>query len=141
MARHPRHLAPARRLPRGRRPRPLAPPRSLIAKDRQLHPQGTTYPLAMDAELFEHFLRDDSRVGAPLDGGYTGAAGGAACGDLSRISLTIADARVAAVSFDAEGCGASRAATAAVAEMVDGGSVLAAARIGIDEVEAALGGL
>src|SRR3954447_18912066 len=95
----------------------------------------------MDAELFEHFLRDDSRVGAPIDGGYTGAAGGAACGELSRISLTIADARVPAVSFDAEGCGASRAATAAVAEMVDGGSVLAAARIGTDEVEAALGGV
>jgi tRNA-uridine 2-sulfurtransferase len=48
---------------------------------------------------------------------------------------------VAAVSFDAEGCGATRAATAAVAEMVDGEEVLVAARIGIDEVDDAIGGL
>ncbi|HEY5977506.1 MAG TPA: tRNA 2-thiouridine(34) synthase MnmA [Solirubrobacterales bacterium] len=95
----------------------------------------------MEQELFEHYLRDDGRRGAPIDGGYTGAAGGAACGDLSRVSLAIEDARIAAVSFDAEGCGAARAATAAVAEMVDGEPVLAAARIGTDEVEATLGGL
>ena len=45
------------------------------------------------------------------------------------------------MSFDAEGCGATRAATAAVAEMVDGEPVVEAARIGTDEVDAALGGL
>ena len=39
----------------------------------------------------------------------------------------IEDGRVAAVSFDAEGCGATRAATAAVAEMVEGAPVLEAA--------------
>jgi tRNA-uridine 2-sulfurtransferase len=72
---------------------------------------------------------------------FTGAAGGAACGDLSRISLVIEDGRIAAVTFDAEGCGATRAATAAVAEMVDGEAVVAAARIGTDAVEEALGGL
>ncbi|HEU4944422.1 MAG TPA: tRNA 2-thiouridine(34) synthase MnmA, partial [Solirubrobacterales bacterium] len=36
---------------------------------------------------------------------------------------------------------ATRAATAAVAEMVEGGAVVEAARVGTDEVEAALGGL
>ncbi|HET9163076.1 MAG TPA: tRNA 2-thiouridine(34) synthase MnmA [Solirubrobacterales bacterium] len=72
---------------------------------------------------------------------FTGAAGGAACGDLSRISLAIEEGRIVAVSFDAEGCGATRAATAAVAEMVDGEPVIAAARIGTDAVEEALGGL
>jgi len=95
----------------------------------------------MDRELFEHYLGDDSRRGAAPDGAFTGAAGGAACGDLSRISLTIADGRVASVSFDAEGCGATRAATAAVAETVEGATVLEAARVGIDEVDAAIGGL
>ena len=44
-------------------------------------------------------------------------------------------------TFDAEGCGATRAATAAVAEMVDGETVIDAARIGTDEVDAAIGGL
>jgi tRNA-uridine 2-sulfurtransferase len=95
----------------------------------------------MDRELFEHYLSDDTRRGPVPDGAFTGAAGGAACGDLSRISVTIAAGRVAAVSFDAEGCGATRAATAAVAEIVDGAPVLAAARLGVDEVDAAIGGL
>jgi len=95
----------------------------------------------MDREIFDAYLHDRSRIGAAGKGAFTGAAGGAACGDLSRISLVLADGRVESVSFDAEGCGATRAATAAVAEMVDGGSVLAAARIGTDEVDGALGGL
>jgi len=95
----------------------------------------------MSGELFEAYLRDESRVGPARDGDFTGAAGGAACGDLSRLSLAIKDGRVERVTFDAEGCGATRAATAAVAEMVAGEAVLSAARIGTDEVDAALGGL
>lgn len=95
----------------------------------------------MSLELFEHYLRDQSHLGAPPDGAFTGAAGGAACGDLSRLSLALAEGRIASVSFAAEGCGATRAATAAVAEMVDGESVLEAARIGSDDVDAAIGGL
>ncbi len=95
----------------------------------------------MERELFEHYLGDESRRGAPADGAFTGAAGGAACGDLSRISLVVEDERVASVSFDAEGCGATRAATAAVAEMVDGAPVLEAAAVDIDSVDAAIGGL
>jgi tRNA-specific 2-thiouridylase len=92
-------------------------------------------------ELFEHYLRDEARLGPSFEDGFTGAAGGAACGDLSRISLLIEAERVAGVSFDAEGCGATRAATAAVAEMVDGEPVIEACRIGIDEVDEAIGGL
>jgi tRNA-uridine 2-sulfurtransferase len=95
----------------------------------------------MSRELFEHYLRDEARVGPPLDDGFVGAAGGAACGDLSRLSLVVEDGRVAAVTFDAEGCGATRAATAAAAEMVDGEPVIDAARIGVDEVDEAVGGL
>jgi tRNA-uridine 2-sulfurtransferase len=95
----------------------------------------------MDPEAFEHYLRDESRRGAAPDGAFTGAAGGAACGDLSRLSLLIEGGRVAAAAFDAEGCGAMRAATAAAAEMVEGEPVISAARIGIDEIDACLGGL
>jgi tRNA-specific 2-thiouridylase len=95
----------------------------------------------MSQELFEHYLRDESRLGPVVDGAFTGAAGGAACGDLSRVSLSIEDGIVAGVSFDAEGCGATRAATAAVAEMVDGEPVLEVSRIGTDQVDEALGGL
>jgi tRNA-uridine 2-sulfurtransferase len=95
----------------------------------------------MERELFEHYLRDETRHGPAVDGGFTGAAGGAACGDLSRISFAVAGGRIESVSFDAEGCGATRAATAAVAEMVDGEPVLDAALIDIDTVDAAIGGL
>ncbi len=95
----------------------------------------------MDRELFEAYLRDQSRCGPAADGAFSGAAGGAACGDLARLSLTVEGGRIGDVTFDAEGCGATRAAAAAVAEMVDGAGVLDASRIGTDEVEAAVGGL
>jgi tRNA-uridine 2-sulfurtransferase len=95
----------------------------------------------MDREILESYLTDQSRIGPPIPGSFTGAAGGAACGDLSRISLLVEDGRIASVSCDAEGCGATRAATAAVAELVEGEAVIEAARIGIDAVDAALGEL
>ncbi|HEX2393659.1 MAG TPA: tRNA 2-thiouridine(34) synthase MnmA [Solirubrobacterales bacterium] len=95
----------------------------------------------MERELFEHYLSDESRRGPAAEGAFTGAAGGAACGDLSRISFTVADGRIESVSFDAEGCGATRAATAAVAEHIDGAPVIDAARFSTDDVDAALGGL
>ena len=95
----------------------------------------------MSQELFEAYLRDETRVGPASDGAYTGAAGGAACGDLSRVSIAIEDGAIARVTFDAEGCGATRAASAAVAEAVEGAAVLDAARIGTDEVDEMLGGL
>src|SRR5436305_2358443 len=96
---------------------------------------------SMERERCEHYLRDDSRLGPAAEGAFTGAAGGAACGDLSRISFLVEDGRIASVTFDAEGCGATRAATAAVAEMIDGSFVLEAALIDIDTVDDAIGGL
>jgi len=95
----------------------------------------------MDRELFEHYLGDGSRRGPAAADAFTGAAGGAACGDLSRISFLVEAERVRRVSFDAEGCGATVAATAAVAELIDGEPVLAAAAIDVDAVDAAIGGL
>lgn len=95
----------------------------------------------MSRELFEHYLRDEARIGPVPDRAFTGAAGGAACGDLARVSVVIGEGRIAAVTFGAEGCGATRAATAAAAEMVDGEAVIDAARIGADEVDEAVGGL
>jgi tRNA-specific 2-thiouridylase len=95
----------------------------------------------MDRELFDHYLHDESRRGPATDEAFTGAAGGAACGDVSRLSFTVADGRIATVTFDTEGCGATQAATAALAETIDGGTVLEAASLSIDDTEAMLGGL
>ena len=95
----------------------------------------------MEREAFEHFLSDATRLGPVPDGAFTGAAGGAACGDLSRISLVLDGGRVVDATFDAEGCGATRAATAAAVDMACDAPVLDAAAIGVGDVDAALGGL
>jgi tRNA-specific 2-thiouridylase len=91
--------------------------------------------------LLAEYHDDRSRLGEPGAGSFTGAAGGAACGDLARISLEPRDGRIERVTFDAEGCAATRAACACVAEMVEGGSILAAAAVGTDDVDRELGGL
>jgi tRNA-specific 2-thiouridylase len=95
----------------------------------------------MDRDIFDHFLRDETHRGPAPDGAFTGAAGGAACGDVSRLSFTVVDGRIDSVSFDTEGCGATRAATAALAEAIDGATILEAASLSIDDSEAMLGGL
>jgi tRNA-specific 2-thiouridylase len=95
----------------------------------------------MRSDLLEAYLRDQSRRAEPADGAFTGAAGGAPCGDLIRLSISVEDGRVAEASFDAEGCAAARAAGAAVAEVADGTRVLEAAAIGRAQVSEALGGL
>jgi tRNA-uridine 2-sulfurtransferase len=95
----------------------------------------------MTSEAFEHFAADRSRRGPPPANAVSGAAGGAPCGDLVRVSLALQGGRIAAASFDAEGCAATAAAAAVVAEEVDGLSVLAAARISADDVCEQLGGL
>jgi tRNA-uridine 2-sulfurtransferase len=95
----------------------------------------------MTSDVLEHYLRDETQRGDVPPGAFTGAAGGAPCGDLVRVSLALDDGRVSELTFDAEGCAAARAAGAAVAELVDGVEVLEAARLGRTDVEEALGGL
>jgi tRNA-specific 2-thiouridylase len=95
----------------------------------------------VDPELVQDYLADRSRVGPPPDGGFDGAAGGAACGDLVRVSIAIEAGAIAAVSFEAEGCATSRAAGAAAAEAIDGAPVLDAARLDAGEIAELLGGV
>jgi len=79
------------------------------------------------------------------DEAYTGAAGGAACGDLVRVSLALDESSpegtIADAGFDASGCGAALAAGSATVALVRGAPLLAAARIGAEEISAELGGL
>jgi tRNA-uridine 2-sulfurtransferase len=95
----------------------------------------------VDAALLAQYASDDSRRAPAPEAAFTGAAGGAPCGDLIRLSLLLEDGRIAGVTFDAEGCAAAAAAAAAAAEAADGERVLDAARIGADDVALALGGL
>jgi tRNA-specific 2-thiouridylase len=87
------------------------------------------------------YLDDVSRRGPEPAGAHSGAAGGAACGDLIRVSLLARDGVVELARFAASGCAASEAAGAAVCELVEGESVLSAASVGPGEIDGALGGL
>jgi tRNA-uridine 2-sulfurtransferase len=97
-----------------------------------------------DEQLREHLERPLGRGHVPHDA-CTGAAGGAACGDLIRISLALdrdsLDGVVADAGFDASGCGASIAAGSAAVALVRGAPLLHAARVGSAQIVEELGGL
>ena len=73
----------------------------------------------------------------------TGAAGGAACGDLIRISLALdpddPESRIVDAGFDASGCGAAIAAGSAVVALLREASLLQAALIGPETIAARAG--
>jgi tRNA-specific 2-thiouridylase len=95
----------------------------------------------VNRDVLEQYLADDARRGPAPAGAFSGSAGGAPCGDLVRISLAAGEGRIERARFDREGCATTAAAAAATAELAEGASVLGAARIGPDEIEAELGGL
>lgn len=90
---------------------------------------------------FERHFKNPKGLGALKDAPATGAAGGAACGDLIRISVRTDGHRIAEAGFDASGCGAIQAAGSAVVELIEGAAFLDAARIGPNEIADELGGL
>lgn len=94
--------------------------------------------------LATHLERPLARGHVPA-GAHTGAAGGAACGDLIRVSLALdqhsADGRILDAGFDASGCGATIAAGSAVVALLGDRSLLEAALIGPEEIASELGGL
>jgi tRNA-specific 2-thiouridylase len=93
----------------------------------------------MADEGFERHLRA-ARGHLPA-GAHTGAAGGAACGDLVRVSVAVEGDLVADAGADAHGCGAALAAASAAVALVRGRPLLDAARVDADAIAAELGGL
>src|ERR1700722_15381372 len=96
-----------------------------------------------EAPFASHLQHPLARGHTPADAS-TGAAGGAACGDLLRISLALdpesPDGLIADAGFDASGCGAAIAAGSATVALVRDTPLLAAACIGVDQIAAELGG-
>jgi tRNA-specific 2-thiouridylase len=88
----------------------------------------------------DHLCRPHRRGELP-EGAHTGAAGGAACGDVVRVSVALDGERVRAAAFDASGCATALAAGSAVAALAEGAPLLDAARISPQLVAAELGGL
>lgn len=94
-----------------------------------------------DAALLEDHLLAPRGRGALAGAPHTGAAGGAACGDLIRVSVALARGAVTEAGFEARGCAAARAAGSAVVELVRGRPALQAALLTPAAVAAELGGL
>jgi tRNA-uridine 2-sulfurtransferase len=105
--------------------------------------QGDTAPRPRDG--FSEHLQHPLGHGHLPAGGCTGAAGGAACGDVVRVSIAVDPqspcATIADAGFDAIGCGAMTAAGSATVQLLRGTPLLTAARIDTDTIAAALGGL
>jgi tRNA-specific 2-thiouridylase len=101
--------------------------------------------VSTSAEQLQNHLECPLGRGHLPDDAFTGAAGGAACGDLIRVSLALdphsPDGRIADAGFDASGCGASIAAGSAAVSLLRGAHLLDAARIGPHEIAQELGGL
>lgn len=95
----------------------------------------------MPDERFEDHLTHPRGRGLTPQSAFDGAAGGNACGDLVRFSLTVDGTRVTQAGFEASGCGSMIAAGSAAVELVEGAGLLDAARIGSPQIAAELGGL
>jgi tRNA-uridine 2-sulfurtransferase len=104
-----------------------------------LTPPSSLKPV--DTVAFEHHLASPQGRGRRPRSAHDGAAGGAACGDLVRISVAVERDRVADAGFEASGCAAVQAAGSAVVALVRGRSLLEAARVGVAEVAEEVGGL
>ena len=70
---------------------------------------------------------------------HTGAAGGAACGDLIRVSVRVEGERVADAGFDATGCAPARGAGSAAVELVAGKPLRAGALVTPEAIADELG--
>jgi tRNA-specific 2-thiouridylase len=95
----------------------------------------------VSADAFTEHLQFPQGKGYVPAGASSGAAGGAACGDLVTVSLRVEGSRVAEAGFEAAGCGSMVAAGSAMVALVSGASVLDAARVGTRSIADELGGL
>lgn len=98
----------------------------------------------LDVDFSEHLQRPLGQGHLPA-GGCTGAAGGAACGDVVRVTVAVdphsPSGAIADAGFDATGCGAMTAAGSAAVALLRGATLLLAARIDAGAIAAELGGL
>src|SRR5690242_12896201 len=95
----------------------------------------------MDMSAFEHHLSSPVGRGRLPATGFATRVGGYACCDEIIFAVSIDGDRVADAGFQASGCGAATAAASAAVALVRGQRALDAARIGMREIAAELGGL
>ena len=88
----------------------------------------------------DHFT-NPRNVGVVEDPDGRGQDSNPSCGDFTRITVRIADGKVAAAKFKTFGCSAAIASASIVTTLAEGRPVDDAARISAEDVLAALGGL
>ena len=90
--------------------------------------------------LLDHF-RNPRNAGVLRDPDDVGEAENPVCGDLAKISIRVADGRVAEARFQTYGCGPSIAAASVGTELVRQMALDDALALRAEEIEVALGGL
>ena len=91
-------------------------------------------------KVMDHF-HNPRNVGVVEDPDGIGEVGNPVCGDMMKISIAVADERVADVKFQTLGCGAAIATSSALTEMAKGKTLEEAAAISKADVAEELGGL
>jgi nitrogen fixation protein NifU and related proteins len=90
--------------------------------------------------VMDHFS-NPRNVGEVDDPDGVGEVGNPVCGDVMRITVKVADDRIADIKFKTFGCGAAVATSSMVTEMVMGKTLKEAAEVSNTSVAEALGGL
>src|SRR3712207_3296629 len=90
-------------------------------------------------QVIEHLVRPRN-VGELADASGAGESGDAACGDVARFTVSIEGNVLRDVRYKVYGCAACIAAGSALAELVEGEHLLAAARVSGADLEDRLGG-
>ena len=90
--------------------------------------------------VMDHFS-NPRNVGEVDDPDGIGEVGNPVCGDVMRITVKVADDRIADIKFKTFGCGAAVATSSMVTELVMGKTLKEAAEVSNRSVAEALGGL
>src|SRR5215211_7174433 len=90
-------------------------------------------------QVIEHLVRP-RHVGELAEPSGVGESGDAACGDVALFAVKIEDNVLTEVRYKVYGCAACIAAGSALAELVNGDHLLAAARVSKADLESSLGG-
>lgn len=90
-------------------------------------------------QVIDHLVRP-RHAGRLEEPSGMGESGDAACGDVATFSVMIRENRVEEARYEVFGCAACVAAGSALAELVNGRTLLDAARVSKADVEGALGG-